>query len=617
MSDVRLKEEHDLAFSTDRIRNFCIVAHVDHGKSTLADRLLELTGTIPQSAQNKQVLDKLPVERERGITVKAQTATMVYRHGGTSYLLNLIDTPGHVDFSYEVSRSLAASQGVILLVDANEGVQAQTVANFFLAFEAELAIITVINKIDLKNAAPMQVATQIERLFDIPRSSCIQISAKLGTNIEAVLQAVVENVPPPQGQRDKPLCALLFDSAFEPYRGVVALLALESGQLARGSRIVAAHSGRDYEVLEVGLLRPQEHPQLCLYAGQVGYMVAGMKTAQEAQIGDTIYSYGQPVDPLPGFKPAKPLVFAGMFPIDQSEYVMLRKALEKLMLNDPSVTLIPETSIVLGAGWRLGFLGLLHMDVFYQRLEQEYQASVIRTAPSVTFRARLRSQKLIKEYGKEEISILSPSRFPDRVEVSEYLEPMILATIVTPLEHMKQIMTVCQDCRGTQKEFLNMDDNRVVLKYLLPLSEIISDFYDVLKSLSSGYASFDYEDAGFQGADLVRVDYLLNGNGVEELATVVQREKARHVGKAMCVRLTEVIPRQLFQIAVQAVIHGKVIARETIKPYRKDVLAKCHGGDVTRRMKLLKKQAEGKRSMRRIGNVEVPREAFLRLLRKT
>uniref|UniRef100_A0A8C4QZ74 GTP binding elongation factor GUF1 n=1 Tax=Eptatretus burgeri TaxID=7764 RepID=A0A8C4QZ74_EPTBU len=515
----------------------------------------------------------------------------------------------------------------------------------------------------------MQVATQIERLFDIPHSSCIQISAKLGTNIEAVLQAVVENVPPyvllvpigshsstnllhfksafafqskdlhftpkysffplhlisltypssilfsfstfpvlnfchhplfsifpfsssiflslsictscrsdnslssfspllmlfnrPQGQRDKPLCALLFDSAFEPYRGVVALLALKSGQLARGSRIVAAHSGRDYEVVEVGLLRPQEHPQPCLYAGQVGYMVAGMKSAQEAQIGDTIYSHGQAVEPLPGFKPAKPLVFAGMFPTDQSEHVMLRKALEKLMLNDPSVTLVPETSVVLGAGWRLGFLGLLHMDVFYQRLEQEYQASLIRTAPSVTFRARLRSQKLIKEYGKEEISILSPSRFPDRVEVSEYLEPMILATIVTPLEHVRQIMTVCQDCRGTQKEFLNLDDNRVVLKYLLPLSEIVSDFYDVLKSLSSGYASFDYEDAGFQGADLVRVDYLLNGNAVEELATVVHREKAQHVGKSMCVRLTEVIPRQLFQIAVQAVIHGKVIARET------------------------------------------------------
>uniref|UniRef100_A0A8C5B744 GTP binding elongation factor GUF1 n=1 Tax=Gadus morhua TaxID=8049 RepID=A0A8C5B744_GADMO len=558
------KDAIDLSkFPVERIRNFSIIAHIDHGKSTLADRLLEITGAIVTTEKNKQVLDKLQVERERGITVKAQTASLFYTHKGHRYLLNLIDTPGHVDFSYEVSRSISACQGVLLIVDANQGIQAQTVANFYLAFEAGLTIIPVINKIDLKNADPERVEAQIEKVFDIPREECIRISAKLGTNVDRVLQEVVERVP------DDVFKALVFDSGFDHYRGVVANVAVFGGRVRKGDRIASAFLGKSYEVQELGLLRPHEQPTDGLYAGQVGYMVAGMKDVKEAQIGDTLYHQQHPVDALPGFKPAKAMVFAGMYPMDQSEYTGLRSAIDKLTLNDSSVTVQKDSSMALGAGWRLGFLGLLHMEVFNQRLEQEYNANVVVTAPTVPYKARLSSARLIKNR------------------------------------------------RATQENMLYIDEHRVMMKYIFPLNEIVVDFYDLLKSLSSGYASFDYENAGYQAADLIKMDILLNGKSVEELTMIVHRQRAYSMGKAMCERLKGSIPRQMFEIAVQAAIGSKVIARETIKPFRKNVLAKCYGGDITRKLKLLKRQAEGKKKMRRIGNIDVPKDAFINVLKRT
>ncbi|XP_028599630.2 translation factor GUF1, mitochondrial isoform X1 [Podarcis muralis] len=603
-------------FPVENIRNFSIVAHVDHGKSTLADRLLEITGTIAKTDHNKQVLDKLQVERERGITVKAQTASLIYNHKGTNYLLNLIDTPGHVDFSYEVSRSLSACQGVLLVVDANEGIQAQTVANFYLAFEAQLSIIPVINKIDLKNADPERVENQIETVFDIPKGDCIRISAKLGTNVERILQEVIERIPPPSASTQDPLKALVFDSTFDHYRGVIANIALLGGEVCKGQRIASAHTKKVYEVNEVGILKPNEQPTHKLYAGQVGYLIAGMKEVKEAQIGDTIYLHNQPVEPLPGFKSAKPMVFAGMYPVDQSEYNNLKSAVEKLTLNDSSVSVHRDSSLALGAGWRLGFLGLLHMEVFNQRLEQEYNASVILTAPTVPYKAVLSSAKLIKEHGKEVITIINPDKFPDKSVVAEYLEPTVLGTIIAPDEYIGKIISLCQTRRAIQKDLIYIDDHRVMIKYFFPLNEIVVDFYDALKSLSSGYASFDYEDAGYQPADLIKMDILLNGNPVEELITIVHKDKAYTVGKALCERLKDVIPRQLFEIAIQAAVGKKVIARETVKAYRKNVLAKCYGGDITRKMKLLKQQAEGKKKLRKIGNVEVPKDAFISVLKR-
>ncbi|XP_055466164.1 translation factor GUF1, mitochondrial isoform X3 [Psammomys obesus] len=594
-SAAELKEKTDMSrFPVEDIRNFCIIAHVDHGKSTLADRLLELTGTIDKTKKNKQVLDKLQVERERGITVKAQTASLFYSFEGKKYLLNLIDTPGHVDFSYEVSRSLSACQGVLLVVDANEGIQAQTVANFFLAFEAQLSIIPVINK----------------------------ISAKIGTNVESVLQAVIERIPPPKVHRENPLRALVFDSTFDQYKGVIANIALFDGVVSKGDKIVSAHTKKSYEVNEIGILNPNEQPTHKLYAGQVGFLIAGMKDVTEAQIGDTLFLHNHPVEPLPGFKSAKPMVFAGMYPIDQSEYNNLKSAIEKLTLNDSSVTVHRDSSLALGAGWRLGFLGLLHMEVFNQRLEQEYNASVILTTPTVPYKAVLSSAKLIKEHKEKEITIINPAQFPDKSKVAEYLEPVVLGTIITPTEYTGKMMALCQARRAVQKNMIFIDENRVMLKYLFPLNEIVVDFYDSLKSLSSGYASFDYEDAGYQTAELVKMDILLNGNIVEELCTVVHtciffclREKAYTVGKNICERLKDSLPRQLFEIAVQAAIGSKVIARETVKAYRKNVLAKCYGGDITRKMKLLKRQAEGKKKLRKIGNIEIPKDTFIKVLK--
>ncbi|ERE89307.1 translation factor GUF1, mitochondrial isoform X3 [Cricetulus griseus] len=589
-STAELKEKPDMSrFPAEDIRNFSIIAHVDHGKSTLADRLLELTGTIDKTKKNQQVLDKLQVERERGITVKAQTATLFYSFKGKQYLLNLIDTPGHVDFSYEVSRSLSACQGVLLVVDANE--------------------------IDLKNADPERVEKQIEKVFDIPSDECIKISAKLGTNVDSVLQAVIERIPPPKVHRENPLRALVFDSTFDQYRGVIANIALFDGVVSKGDKIVSAHTKKTYEVNEVGILNPNEQPTHKLYAGQVGFLIAGMKDVTEAQIGDTLYLHNHPVEPLPGFKSAKPMVFAGVYPVDQSEYNNLKSAIEKLTLNDSSVTVHRDSSLALGAGWRLGFLGLLHMEVFNQRLEQEYNASVILTTPTVPYKAVLSSAKLIKEYKEKEITIINPAQFPDKSKVTEYLEPVVLGTVVTPTEYTGKIMALCQARRATQENMIFIDENRVMLKYLFPLNEIVVDFYDSLKSLSSGYASFDYEDAGYQTAELIKMDILLNGNIVEELVTVVHKEKAYTVGKTICERLKDSLPRQLFEIVIQAAVGSKVIARETVKAYRKNVLAKCYGGDITRKMKLLKRQAEGKKKLRKIGNIEIPKDTFIKVLK--
>uniref|UniRef100_A0A8D3DGJ2 GTP binding elongation factor GUF1 n=1 Tax=Scophthalmus maximus TaxID=52904 RepID=A0A8D3DGJ2_SCOMX len=586
------KENIDLSkFPADRIRNFCIIAHIDHGKSTLADRLLEMTGAIAKTEKNKQVLDKLQVERERGITVKAQTASLFYSHQGQQYLLNLIDTPGHVDFSYEVSRSLSACQGVLLIVDANQGIQAQTVANFYLAFEAQLTIIPVINKIDLKNADPDRVESQIEKVFDIPSEECIRISAKLGTNVEKVLQEVVNRIPPPVASTDDPFKALVFDSNFDHYRGVVANIAVVGGQVRKGDKITSAYLGKTYEVNELGLLRPDEHPTQKLFAGQVGYMIAGMKDVKEAQIGDTLYLQEQPVEALPGFKPAKPMVFAGMYPMDQSDYPGLRSAIERLTLNDSSVTVQRDSSLALGAGWSGDF-------------------------STYTVPVKSLSSAAIKEHGSEEITIVNPAQFPDRSVVSEYLEPMVLGTILAPDSYTGKIMSLCLNRRAIQKNMVYIDDQRVMMKYIFPLNEVVVDFYDLLKSMSSGYASFDYENAGYQAADLIKMDILLNGRSVEELTTIVHRGSAYTAGKAMCERLADSIPRQMFEIAVQAAIGSKIIARETIKAYRKNVLAKCYGGDITRKMKLLKRQAEGKKKMRHIGNVEVPKDAFINVLKR-
>ncbi|XP_078602240.1 translation factor Guf1, mitochondrial-like [Branchiostoma floridae x Branchiostoma japonicum] len=603
-------------FPVENIRNFSIIAHVDHGKSTLADRLLEITGTISQEASNKQVLDKLQVERERGITVKAQTASMIHQYQGKTYLLNLIDTPGHVDFNYEVSRSLAACQGVLLLVDANQGVQAQTVANFYLAFEAELAIIPVINKIDLKQADVESTEEQMRRLFDFKDKDLFKISAKLGINCEEILDAVIQRIPPPKSDPSKPWKALLFDSTYNHFRGAVTNVAVIDGKVQQGDKISSAHNSKVYEVQEVGIMSPDYQSTQELHAGQVGYLIAGMKSIQEARIGDTLHLSSSPVEPLPGFKPAKPMVFGGIFPMEQSEYRDLKVAVDRLTLNDSSVTVAKDSSPALGLGFRLGFLGLLHMEVFNQRLEQEYNATAIVTTPSVPCKARLSSEKLIKQYKTDEITIFSPAEFPEKRDVTEYLEPIVMGTIITPDVHLNKIFSLCEAKRGEQVDFTYIDASRVLLKYKLPLNEIVVDFYDLLKSITSGYASFDYEDHSYEPSDLVKLDVLLNGQVINELSTIVHKDKAYPVGKTLASKLKDVIPRQLYEVVIQAALGNKVIARETIKAYKKNVLAKCYGGDISRKMKLLKRQAEGKKRMKKIGNVDIPKDAFISVLKR-
>ncbi len=595
-------------FTPDKIRNFSIIAHIDHGKSTLADRLLEITGTITEREKKEQFLDKLQVERERGITVKAQTASMFYTYKGITYLLNLIDTPGHVDFSYEVSRSLYACQGAVLLVDAAQGVQAQTMANFYLAFDQDLAIIPMINKIDLPNAQPERVTKELEKLFDFKEQEIIKGSAKTGLGIHELLEAVIQRIPAPESGTEGRLKALLFDSWFDEYKGVICLIAIKDGSIHKGDIITLAQAGKDYEVLELGLMYPEQTPMEALYAGQVGYLITGMKTVKEARVGDTIYHAKKSVTPFPGFKPSKPMVFAGIYPVEATEFDMLAEAIEKLTLNDASVHVEKKTSTALGLGFRCGFLGLLHMDVFRQRLEQEYDMSIIVTSPSVLYKIRLTNGELI--------DIENPSEFPEPNHIEEVLEPLILGTIITPKNYLGPLITLCEKMRGRQVDMSFIEEDRVIIKYKLPLNEVATDFYDQLKTLSSGYASFDYEEADYEAADLVKMDILLNGKPVDALAIIVHKDNAYQLGKEIVSKLKAAIPRQLFEIAIQAAIGARIIARENISALRKNVTAKCYGGDITRKRKLLEKQKEGKKKMKQIGNVEVPQDAFLTILKK-
>ena len=596
-------------FTPDKIRNFSIIAHIDHGKSTLSDRLLEVTGTLSNRVKNEQFLDKLQVERERGITVKAQTASMFYDYNGTTYLLNLIDTPGHVDFSYEVSRSLYACQGALLLTDACQGVEAQTMANFYLAFQQNLTIIPIINKIDMTNADPERVAEQLNKLFDFTKAEIVLASGKAGLGIEEILKAVIERIPQPKTDLTAPLRALLFDSWFDEYRGVVCLIALDQGHLKKGDQITLMHTNNSYEVLELGLMYPNETPLNALYAGQVGYIITGMKTVKEARIGDTLHHYRKLVQALPGFKPAKPMVFAGIFPVDNSDFDLLRDAIDKLTLNDASVSVEKKSSPALGLGFRCGFLGLLHMDVFRQRLEQEYNLSVIATAPSVLYKVKMAHTGNVVDFE-------TPSDFPEPHQIEEIYEPIIHGTIIVPKEYLGNMLKLCEEKRGVQLEMNYIDEQRVILKYKLPLNEVATDFYDQLKSMSSGYASFDYEEAGYEVADLVKMDILINKRAIDALSCIVHTDKAYYLGKELVERLKKAIPRQLFEIAIQAAIGAKIIARESISALRKDVTAKCYGGDISRKRKLLEKQKEGKKKMKQVGNVEIPQEAFLSILKK-
>jgi elongation factor 4 len=596
-------------FTPDKVRNFSIIAHIDHGKSTLADRLLEVTGTISDRVKHEQFLDKLQVEKERGITVKAQTASMFYECNGQTYLLNLIDTPGHVDFSYEVSRSLYACQGALLLVDASQGVEAQTMANFFLAFDQDLTIVPVINKIDMAAADPDRVAAQLRSLFDFEPEKVIRASGKSGIGMNDILNAVVEQIPAPAGETQGLLKALLFDSWFDEYRGVICLIAIKDGMIKKGDRITLAQANVTYEVLELGLMYPELTPMEALYAGQVGYLITGMKTVKEARVGDTIYREKKPVNPFPGFKPAKPMVFAGIYPVDNDDFNALNDAIEKMTLNDASLTIEKKTSVALGLGFRCGFLGLLHMDVFRQRIEQEYGLSVIATAPSVLY-------KVTMAHTGEVVNIESPSDFPEVQKIEQVSEPIILATIIVPTQYLGNLIKLCEEKRGIQLDLKYLDEQRVILKYKLPLNEVATDFYDQLKSVSSGYASFDYEEAGYEPADLVKMDILLNGKPVDALSAIVHRDKAQYIGRDLCERLRAVIPRQLFEVIIQAALGSKILARESIAPLRKDVTAKCYGGDISRKRKLLEKQKEGKKRMKQVGSVEVPQEAFLSILKR-
>lgn len=594
-----------------RIRNFSIIAHIDHGKSTLADRLLELTGVITKSRKNKQVLDKLKVERERGITVKAQSASMFYSYSNQKYLLNLIDTPGHVDFSYEVSRSLAACQGTILLVDAAQGIQAQTVSNFYLAFSQDLEVVAMLNKVDLPTADSQRAVSQIESAFQIEGKDILRISAKTGLNIDQVLETVLERMPPPpNGSVDNPFKALLFDTWYDTYVGVVCLIAVKDGSIKRGDKIVSSHSDTKYEVAEVGIMHPEQTPTTQLQVGQVGYVVCNMKSTAEAHVGDTFYRDKHPVEALPGFVPAKSMVFAGVFPIDAGEYDKLNEAIQKLTLNDSSVGVYRETSAALGQGWRLGFLGTLHMDVFRQRLEEEYDANVLVSSPTVPYQ--------IKYYSGETKFIRTPADFPDTNEmqdkVESTMEPYVEATLVFPEQYLGNMLELCTSHRGEIQSYNFIDETQVMLKCELPMAEIVTDFYDKLKSKSQGFASFDYEESGYQASDLVKMEVLLNSEPVDALAAVMNRTNVAVAGRDIAQRLKEVIRRQLFDIIIQTAANGKIVARETVKQLRKNVTAKCYGGDISRKMKLLNKQKEGKKRMKKIGKVELPQEAFLSIM---
>jgi GTP-binding protein LepA len=590
------------------IRNFSIVAHIDHGKSTLADRLLALTGTMDAKKAVDQVLDSMDLERERGITIKAHTVRLLYRaKDGLEYTLNLIDTPGHVDFSYEVSRALAACEGAILIVDAAQGIEAQTLANFYLASDAGLTIIPVINKIDLPAADPEGTREQITDVLDLDGTEALAISAKHGTGVPAVLEAIVERIPPPSGDPDAPLKALVFDSFYDSYQGVVIYVRLEDGRVRPGMKMLLMSNGRTYDVQQVGVFSPDMRPVDELSAGQVGYVTASIKRVADAKVGDTITEAARPTaEPFPGYRDAKPMVFAGLYPIEDTDYEALRDALEKLRLNDPAFSYEPETSLALGYGFRCGFLGMLHMEIVQERLEREFNLSLIVTAPSVQY-------KVLTTAG-EVLDIDNPSKLPTPDRIEEMEEPYVRSSVYVPTEFMTAIYKLAQEKRGEHKS-LEYHGRRVHIRFDFPLSEIVVDFYDKLKSISKGYASFDYEFADFRTSDLVKLDILLNGDPVDALSIIVHRDKAYERGKALVEKLRGVIPRQLYEVAIQAAIGSRVIARETVKAMGKNVTAKCYGGDITRKRKLLEKQKEGKKRMKQVGRVEVPQEAFLTVLK--
>ncbi len=593
----------------EKIRNFSIIAHIDHGKSTLADRLIEATGAVEQRDMDEQILDDMDLEKERGITIKARAVRLFYDYEGETYELNLIDTPGHVDFNYEVSRSLAACEGAVLVVDASQGIEAQTLANTYLALDADLEIMPVINKIDLPGARPEEVASEIEDVIGLPAMDAPRISAKNGINIEAVLKSVVENIPAPKGDENAPLQAMIFDSIYDSYRGVIVYCRVREGSVKPGQRIRFMATGKEFDVVETGYLKPGEMkstPQL--KAGEVGYITASIKSVQDVRVGDTVTLAENPAkEPLPGYKNVNPMVFCGIYPADGSKYGDLRDALDKLKLNDASLTFEAETSQALGFGFRCGFLGLLHMEVIQERLEREYNLDLVTTAPSVIYR--------IEKSDGEVVLVDNPANLPKPTEIAAMYEPMVNADIMTPTEYVGAIMELCQERRGTYKSMTYIDDSRTQVHYELPLNEIIYDFFDALKSRTKGYASFDYELKGYAESKLVKLDILLNGDLVDALSFIVHEEKAYGRARKIAEKLKEVIPRQLFEIPIQATIGSKIIARETVKAMRKDVLAKCYGGDITRKKKLLEKQKEGKKRMRQVGSVEVPQEAFMAVLK--
>jgi GTP-binding protein LepA len=590
------------------IRNFCIIAHIDHGKSTLADRLLELTGALSQREMTAQVLDSMDLEKERGITIKAKSIRLHYRASeGQEYQLNLIDTPGHVDFSYEVSRALSACEGALLVVDASQGVEAQTVANTFLAAQHNLAIIPVINKIDLPAARPDEVKAQMENVLAIPAADALAISAKSGLGVEKVLEAVVSRVPPPTGSAEAPLRALIFDSWFDAYRGAVVLVRVVDGCLRPHQQIRLCSNNEVYEVESLGALTPKPVVLEELGAGEVGFVIANIKRVADARVGDTIIEAARAAPPLPGFEAIKPMVFAGLYPVQAHHYEMLRDALGKLQLNDAAFFYEPENSAALGFGFRCGFLGLLHMDVVQERLEREFGIDLITTAPSVRYR--------ITTTGGDVLEVDNPTKFPPPSEIAKIEEPVITAMIITADDSVGAILQLCEEKRGVQKGFEYLSPTRVMLTYELPLNEIVLDFYDRLKSVSRGYASLDYHLAGYREGDLVKLDVLVGGEPVDALTLVCHREQSYERGRELVTRLRKLIPRQMFEVPLQAAIGSRVIARETISPIRKNVLAKCYGGDITRKRKLLEKQKEGKRRMKRVGRVDIPQEAFLAVLK--
>lgn len=595
--------------SQKNIRNFSIVAHIDHGKSTLADRLIEATQTLTKREMEAQILDNMDLERERGITIKAQAVRLVYRRAdGEEYYLNMIDTPGHVDFNYEVSRSLQACEGALLIVDATQGIQAQTLANTYLALDNDLEIVPVINKMDLASARPEDAIREIEDIIGIYAGDAPQISAKTGQNIEAVLEAIVEKIPAPEGDEEAPLRALIFDSYYDPYRGVVSHVRLEDGKVRVGDKIRFMMSKTEYEVTEVGVFTPGYLPLEELTAGDVGYITGSIKNVRDARVGDTITLASNPTkEPLPGYKKAVPMVFSGIYPVDGARYSELRDALEKLQMNDAALDFEPESSIALGFGFRCGFLGLLHMEIIQERVEREYDIDIITTSPSVIYKVYTTDGGMVE--------ITNPTNLPPIATIQRMEEPVVQATIIAPSEYVGTIMELCQDRRGVYIGLEYIEQTRASITYTLPLNEIIYDFFDTLKSRTRGYASLDYEIKGYQETKLVKLDILLNGEIVDALSMIVPEDRAYTKGRNIAEKLKEVIPRQMFEVPIQAAIGGKVIARETVKAMRKDVLAKCYGGDITRKKKLLEKQKEGKKRMRQVGSVEVPQEAFMAILK--